>query len=296
MRTYTEREIAAIIERAAERQAEADQREGAPGLTLDEIEKLGADAGIDPAHLRAAAQEVGTHGAVSKGDTGMTRTHVHVERWVDGPLTSEAWEDTVGHLRHHFGADMSAMMGGTPNEVQQVGQSHEWRHTSGLGVQTHVTASPRGDRTRLRVTQLVGLSSTRNEGIAYGGLIAFFVTLGGTGAVAALFGSPIGPLGAVGLATLLFVLTSAVAVPTVTRLDARWREKKLRQLGDLADDLAPILAAPADLAQQTNDELAAEPPASSELTSPTPSPQLDLDALGDAPDADVPSSTRTRSR
>ena len=283
MRTYTEREIADIIERAAERQAEADQREGAPGLTLDEIEKLGADAGIDPAHLRAAAQEVGTHGKVSKGDTGMTRTHVHVERWVDGPLTSEAWEDTVGHLRQHFGADMSAMMGMSKDgEVQRVGQSHEWRHTSGLGVQTHVTVSPRGDRTRLRITQLVGLSSTRNEGIAYGSLIA-----GTIATIVSVIGLVNTDSGLVAFAAfaLTFLVAAAVAIPVVTRLDVKWREKKLRQLDTLAEDLAPILAAPADLAQRTDDELA----------TPASDRQLDLDALGDAPDATA-SRDRARTR
>ena len=290
MRTYTEREIAAIIERAAERQAEADRREGAPGLTLDEIEKLGAEAGIDPAHLRAAAQEVGTHGTVSRGESGMTRTHVHVERWVDGPLLPEAWEDTVGHLRHHFGADMSSMMGVTPNEVQQVRQSHEWRHTSGLGVQTHVTASPRGDRTRLRITQLVGLSSTRNEGIAYGSLIAG--TLATIASVVGLVGTDNG-LVALGAFLLMLLAAAAIVIPVVTRLDAKWREKKLGQLGTLADDLAPILAAPAARTQQTDGDMVA-----GELATVDPvkgSPQLDLDALGDAPDA-APSRDRTRTR
>ena len=284
MRTYTEREIAAIIERAAERQAEADRREGAPGLTLDEIEKLGADAGIDPAHLRAAAEEVGTHGRVSQGTSGMTRTHVHTERWVDGPLTSEAWEDTIAHLRQAYGADLSAAFGQTSaGEVQQVGQSHEWRHTSSLGVQTHVTVSPRGDRTRLRITQLVGLSSTRNEGIAYGSLIAG--TLATIASVVGLVNTDSG-LVAFAVLALTFLAAAAIAIPVVTRLDAKWREKKLSQLGDLADDLAPILAAPADRALH----------AEAGPASPEPSRQLDLDALGDAPEATSASPTRTRTR
>ena len=281
MRTYSEREIASIIERAAERQAEADRSEGAPGLTLDEIERLGAEAGIDPAHLRAAAQEVGARGRTVSGDAGMTRTHVHVERWVDGPLTDEAWEDTVAELRQRFGAEMMAMFGmPSPASVQQVGQSHEWSHTSGLGIQTRVTVSPRGDRTRLRITQLVGLSSTRVEGIGYGLLLAFFLGGPAGGGLAAWLGAP----GSVALVSALLgvLLVAAVAIPLVTKLDRDWRQKKLRNLGTLADDLAPILAAP----REASLEGAAVPVGG----------RLDLDALGDAPDADARRPTQGRVR
>ena len=281
MRTYSEREIASIIERAAERQAEADRSEGAPGLTLDEIERLGAEAGIDPAHLRAAAQEVGARGRTVSGDAGMTRTHVHVERWVDGPLTDEAWEDTVAELRQRFGAEMMAMFGmPPPASVQQVGQSHEWSHTSGLGIQTRVTVSPRGDRTRLRITQLVGLSSTRVEGIGYGLLLAFFLGGPAGGGLAAWLGAP----GSVALVSALLgvLLVAAVAIPLVTKLDRDWRQKKLRNLGTLADDLAPILAAP----REASLEGAAVPVGG----------RLDLDALGDAPDADARRPTQGRVR
>ncbi|GAB5536004.1 MAG: hypothetical protein Rubg2KO_22530 [Rubricoccaceae bacterium] len=288
MRTYSEREVASIIERAVERQAETDQMEGAPGLTLDEIERLGQDAGIDPAHLRAAAQEVGAHGRTFSGTSGMTRTHVHVERWVDGPLIDEAWEDTVAHLRQHFGTEMSAVMGMGGNQVQQIGQAHEWTHTSSLGVQTRVTVSPRGDRTRLRITQLVGLSSTRVEGLGYGSLIALVGALIGGG-----LGSSIldGPVGAITGMVVAFILTLAVAAPIVTRLDEKWRAKKLRQLGDLADELAPMLATEAP------------PHSESTATSGEPkvgasqrAPQLDLETLDDAPESETSGDTRSRIR
>lgn len=288
MRTYSEREVAAIIERAVERQAETDQMEGAPGLTLDEIERLGQDAGIDPAHLRAAAQEMGTRGRTFTGTAGMTRTHIHVERWVDGPLIDAAWEDTVAHLRQHFGAEMNAMMGMGGNQVQQVGQSHEWTHTSAMGVQTRVTVSPRGERTRLRITQLVGLSSTRVEGLGYGSLIAFVGALIGGG-----IGSSVldGPVGAITGMVLAFLLTLAVAAPVVTRLDEKWRSKKLRQLGELADELAPILATtPSDVPHATH--TAALPEGSSNESAA----RLDLDALDEAPDSEATGETRSRVR
>lgn len=284
MRTYSEREVASIIERAVERQAEADRMEGAPGLTLEEIEKLGQEAGIDPMHLRAAAQEVGTKGRTFSGSSGMTRTHVHVERWIDGPLIEEAWEDTVDHLRQKFGAEMSTMMGMGSGGVQQVGQSHEWMHTSSLGVQTRVTVSPRGDRTRLRITQLVGLSSTRVEGLGYGAVVALLGAIGGGALSTSLIAE--GTFSAIVGVLLGFLITLAVAAPIITRLDTNWRAKKLRQLDDLADELAPMLATDAS-PSAVSDPSAART---------EPMPQLNVDALGDSPDSETSGSTRSRVR
>jgi hypothetical protein len=241
MRTYSEREVADIIERAAERQAATPRADEGVGLTLDEIERIGAEAGLDPAALRAAAAEIDAAGHTLSRQASQTRTQVVVERWIDGPLTPEGWEDAVVELQGTIGPDMSAMMGMAGPQQQQVGRAYEWTHTSGLGVRTTVLASPRADRTRLRITQLVGLSSPTVEGAAYGAILGFLA------AFVAFVATVSGELsGAVVLATTLvtFVLTTAAATPVVTHLDRRWRAGKLQKLGDLADRLAPILVPP----------------------------------------------------
>ncbi|HEX8386803.1 MAG TPA: hypothetical protein VF576_11500 [Rubricoccaceae bacterium] len=238
MRTYSEREVADIIERAAERQAAAPRPDDRVGLTLDEIERIGAEAGLDPAALRAAAAEVDAAGHTLARQASQPRTQVVVERWIDGPLTPEGWEDAVVELQGTIGPDMSAMMGMAAPQQQQVGRAYEWTHTSGLGVRTTVLASPRGGRTRLRITQLVGLSSPAVEGAVYGasigvlvGLVALFsaIAAGASGALVGL------------VAFAAFALATAASVPVVTHLDRRWRAGKLQKLGDLADRLAPIL-------------------------------------------------------
>jgi hypothetical protein len=269
MRTYSEREVADIIERAAERQAATPRADEGVGLTLDEIERIGAEAGLDPAALRAAAAEIDGGGHTLSRQASQTRTQVVVERWLDGPLTSEGWEDAVVELQGTIGPDMSAMMGMPAPQQQQVGRAYEWTHTSGLGVRTTVLASPRGDRTRLRITQLVGLSSPAVEGAVYGGSIGVLV-----GLVALLAAIAAGAPGA--MVTLVafaaFVLATAAAVPVVTHLDRRWRAGKLQKLGDLADRLAPILV-----------------PASATLLAPaeTPAPLADaFKRLADEPDRD----------
>ena len=145
-------------------------------------------------------------------------------------------------MQESFGVDMSTFgMGGGGGGQKQVGQAFEWTHTSGLGVQTTVLASPRGDRTRLRMTQLVGLGSTRVEGIGYGSAVGIFAALVALIAAGAL-DLPAALGAAVVLATL--ALATAVAIPATTALDRRWRAKKLDALGALADRVGPVLVAP----------------------------------------------------
>ena len=277
-RTYSEDEIADLIARAAERQRDARRRDDGAGLTLAEIERIGQDTGIDPEHLRAAAAEMDAGGRTLARQSGHTRTHVTVERWVDAPLTPEAWEEAVAELQGRHGVDASFWLGqNSGGTVQQVGHAYEWRHTSSLGVQTVVTASPRGDQTRLRLRQLVGLASPTAEGVGYGAFLA--VVAGAFGG--ALSGAALG-------AVLTFLLVWAAAALAITALDRRWRAGKLRDLEALADDLAPLLAAPA------SGEVRAPGAAAPEADAP--GGRLDLGALADAPPAAEPAAEGHRQR
>ena len=281
MRTYSEAEVASIIERAVERQRAVEAGVGEAGLTLDEIERIGREAGIDPAHLRAAAAEVDDLGRTLPRQSGQTRTEVYVERWLDTPFALDGWEDAVAHLRMAFGAPMGAAFGETAGEsVQQVGRSFEWSHTSSLGVRTRVVVSPRGDRTRLRITQLVGLSSPTVEGISYGGAIALLLAtvaggIGGEALGAASLGAVVG--------VVTFLIAWAIAAPLVAAADRRWRARKHADLSTLADDLTPLLH---------GSQARAAGPVEVE-----PSPRLDLDALADdLPEAGERDGVRRRIR
>ncbi len=241
MRTYSEQEVADIIARAAERQAASSRASDGVGLTLDEIARLGADAGLDPADLRAAAAELDRGGIARQAS--QTDTHVVVERWVDAPLTDEAWEDTVALLRDRFGPSAAAMLGRTPGgDVQQVGGACEWSGMTGSGLLTTATVSPRGERTRIRITQHVGLANSRTEGLALGGILAVVA--------AAITGAALGSAAGVGVPVLIlavvaaFAASFAAASPTITALDRGWRARKLARLDTLAGDIAGILVAP----------------------------------------------------
>ncbi len=260
--TFSEREIAQIIERAVERQAEAVRDVKEVGLTMEELERLGRDVGIDPRHLRAAAAEVAAGGA-GGGGTSQTNTHVVVERWLEGRLSVTAWEETVNLLQDRFGLDAGFMSGlSAGGRVSQVGNTYEWTHTNSLGVQTRVSVSARGDRTRLRLSQLVGIARSEVEAPIWGAVLTLIVGL--VPAMALFNGDP--PLMIAIIAATFVLLSSAVFAA-----DRAWRARKLRGLVALADEIGKGLVdtdwtpvGPAD-----------EDPVGA---------RLDLDALPDSPD------------
>ncbi len=57
-RLYGEKEIGKILKRATELQHDEPPETSADSMTLQELEDIAAEAGIDPAYLRRAALEV----------------------------------------------------------------------------------------------------------------------------------------------------------------------------------------------------------------------------------------------
>lgn len=257
-RTYSEREIADLIARAAGRQQAASDRQSETGLTLGELEEVGRETGIAPEHLRAAAVEMDA-AERSRGDSvlGVDVQRVDVERWVDAPLTPQIWEDAVSHLRTGVG-QTSTGAGGT---VQQVGRAYEWQDTSGLQVTT-VTASPRDGRTRLQLRQVVSHASPESEGTALGALVGLFVSVFAAMGADVLGGSAV----AIWLTLLLsFAAAWAISKPIITRHRRGKNVQALDRLDVLTDSLRDALA-PVD---------------TSSLVSASESARLDPSLLGD---------------
>lgn len=268
MRVFSEAEIAQILQRAADRQAEARQIAPDAGLTLEELEALAAEAGLDVAHVRAAAAEIAP---ASRAERSRSATHVFVERTVETPLTDAGWDEVVGELRNRFGkAGIAAFTSGAApaGDVAVSGRAREWSHTDGLGVETRVFVTERGSATRLRLSQRVGVMGQTAEAILYG------LPLGLLGGLVAMKMLP-------GPNVLLMLVTVVLAVAAVLKLDGLWRTKMHGRLEGLSGDLAGILSAhgvPEAASARAAQATAAVPE--------TPArPRLSLDGLGDAPDA-----------
>lgn len=232
-RSFSPEEVQALIRRAAQLQAAEARGEG-PGLSLDELETVAREAGLDPRHVRAAASELRT--APQARPAEASTTHVYAERFVPGTLSDEAVETVVAELRHRYDSDLGMQLYGTMHygkgRVERVGRSVEWAHTNMMGVETRVLMQPRGDGVRVRASQRVGYAGPMSESVGYGMMAA--VAVGG------IVWPVTGTLW-IGLAAMLAVLVASV--PLIHRLDVGMRSKKQRELDALVESVAESVAA-----------------------------------------------------
>ncbi|MEM9665385.1 MAG: hypothetical protein AAF970_10650 [Bacteroidota bacterium] len=223
-RTYSKDEAAALLRRTVELHAARGQRNPANGLTLEELEAVAAESGLDPALLRQAADEFNDPHRLSDDEAhGSDATHIYIERRILNPLDDDAWYDAVAELRHRYGEGSEGISTRT----------RSWGHTSASGIETRVLVRPQGDGMHVRLSQRVGIASTPTESVMYGGILALLVA-GVAGGVAS--SEP------VGITVLLAGLLTLI--PLVYWLDTVWRRKKHRELNALADRVASILTVP----------------------------------------------------
>ena len=282
-RTYSTDEIAAIIERAAERQRRAPEPSAPTGLTLEEIERAAAEAGLDAALVREAAAEFDAGGLALA--SGSTATSV-AERWIDAPASAEGWNDTVDQLRVRFGAATPAF--GAPDGPRSVGSGWEWTHQGMSGLRRTVSVSPRGDRTRVRVVTVdAGFANERLQGLATGAFLGLLPAM----LLGALLAETLGLGNAVGVAAVAMVMLLATAFGGlgVTPWLRRRRAAQARDARALAEDVARWVTAPAATPSPTkeNDAPGALPEAPGSL------PLLEIEPHEPEP-ADMPRGRRTR--
>ena len=281
-RVYSEREVAAIIQRAAESQRTTPDRSDAPGLTLAEIERVGREAGLDPALLRSAASDLDA-GALAL-DGRRSRTAV-AERWVEAPFSPDAWEDAVASLRLSFGASSQGWT--TAPDIAQVGRGHEWSHRSLSGATTTVSASPRGDRTRLRVVrEEEGLANDRLQETLVGGFLGLVIGVIGGAVVAETLG--FGDLWGVVFVVATLALGLGLGATVLTERTRRRRAQHATNVQRLADDLAQRFSAmepplpPNPLAEPVADDLGTG--------------RIDDEWMTETPDPEAPSAETRRVR
>jgi hypothetical protein len=268
---FTEEEVRAIFERAAVRQEEARRAEeaGRAGLSVEELQRIGAEVGIDPAHVAAAAEEIARRGASGAAPPARTTflgmpTHLRQTRLLPAPLDDATWERVVADLRRQFA---------TPGLAGEVGRQREWTTAPGSarhGVPVRVTVEPEGTGSRVTIEQSLRRSA-----------LPFAITGAAYGVVALVFGVLLaaGALGSDGV--IMPVLFAAMALlmfggaQVGFRLYAARQERRfeaaLDRLERIARDAAPAAEAAPAL--------------------PDAAPRLDLDRL---PDPEEPEEAPTR--
>ena len=176
---YTEEEVALILRRAAELAP-------AQTMSLQELEGVASEAGIDTALIRRAALELRERGRDpapldQSGVFGPTRTVY--ERVAAGSIGPQAWSQIVAEIRRHVDE---------PGAIDEIGEELIWRSRArgqSSGRDVRVVVTPRSGKTLVRVEE----NTAALAGGLYGGLM--------------------GGLGGGGLGWILPVCIVAIGVP-----------------------------------------------------------------------------------
>lgn len=138
-RFFNEDEVSAILKTAVD----MDSKGGGAtsfGLSLEELQQIAAESGIDPRNVAAAISQLDHQDEKQEktfwgGPTSWTQ-----DRVVEGGVDEEQWENMVAVIRKAYG---------DTGEVQMRGHTKEWIHSGKSNVQAHVAATTRDGRTRI---------------------------------------------------------------------------------------------------------------------------------------------------
>jgi hypothetical protein len=190
------------------------------GMTLEEIKRIGQEAGIEPARVAQAAERLDTRGkpAPVRRSFGLP---VGVSRAVDLPRapTDREWEQLVSEFRTTFG---------TQGRMTTSGGLRDWSHSN-----LHISVEPTERGHQLR------LSTLKDDGIALNVLgVAMAGMSGLMSAVVAAAGKP-------EKALAIFAMFGGMALfafgANVFRLP-RWARERERQMEAIAEHAVKLLS------------------------------------------------------
>jgi len=141
---YTEKEVRAILKRAAELPGEGALATG--GTSLAQLQQAAAEIGIDPVRVQQAAAELNTKRQTGPGAAWLGGPWgVDYDKLLPGVIDEDSWPGLVEDLRSETGRV------GTP---KQVGKGYEWLSQDPHPL--HITFTPSGSNTRVRVMARFG--------------------------------------------------------------------------------------------------------------------------------------------
>ncbi len=142
-RRYDDDEVAEILQRATSERATSPVLPTKAGLTLSDLEQIGAEVGIQPGRIADAARSIGrtSHGPAPERYLGAPRSVSRTLK-IDRDLTDQEWGRLVADLRRTFNA--------TGKVESRVGL-RSWTNSN---LQVHV--EPDGDGYEVRMTTRKG--------------------------------------------------------------------------------------------------------------------------------------------
>jgi hypothetical protein len=218
-----------MLKRASELQRSSPATPNPSGLTLDELEEIAGEAGLDVELLRQAATELETSSALPK-NAGEKLAGGPLRIVIERTLPFEAPETNfivlIPGIENAFGG---------PGQLGQVGRTFSW----------HASRANSGRTQQVRVSIRTGQTTIRIEE-SYGGLVGglYGGVLGGVGGGVGLGAGP-----AIGIALHSIALAFALPVLIISGTYASVRygykafiENRRRVLDRLMQDITDVLS------------------------------------------------------
>lgn len=246
-RVYTEEEVAALIRRAVQMEAERDikgNKEDQHGLSIHDLEKIAADAGIDPELMREAAVELEKD--TIPGDIDEARIinnrEIVAEHWIKGKANSHILNNLIIELNQHFGTsqDEISWWNNLFNDysgkaiVNKTATSADWKYkTEAELYTTRALIQQRGNKLRIRVSkrQFWNLPwYSKGLNIFAGSVTAILLIIFGAVLGFSLLESPlIGIIGGIAL--------TAILIPLTSKFINSWLKKHVNEVTQVAENL-----------------------------------------------------------
>lgn len=173
-------EISNILKRAAELEYKDNDGEEGDGLTLEELQQVSREVGIDPKYISLAMDELQTEKVSAVpglfGGPFTYRTNATADR----PIEDDEWEDIVTEIRNIHGGI---------GRTGKLGKTFEWEQRKREVGYIQISISPKEDHSRIHI----------NANYRYYAMIVYMLT---------------------GIFGLMFtgILFDEVALPYITRL------------------------------------------------------------------------------
>lgn len=192
------------------------------GLTLDELQRIGEEAGIDPSRIAQAAARLDAQGKAAplRRAFGMP---IGLSRVIELPRapTDREWEQLIAEFRTTFGA---------PGEATTSGGLRQWS----LG-DLHISVEPTARGQQLR------LSSTNSAGMLLNGMWILF------GGLSAIMATVVAAAGRPEKAVVVLGMFGGIAVTALLANVLRspgWARERARQLEEVAEHAVRLLSPP----------------------------------------------------
>ena len=233
-RRFNDEEVALIIKRAAElQQTEQVAEDPAHSMSLEEVEQIAREAGIDARLIRRAAQGLDRPlDANRPSPWAGAPTRLVFERVVDGEIPVDAFEQLVNEIRRTFGDN------GVPSVL---GRTLAWTSTTAggrrnsRGRQIDVSIASRGGVTTIRVEE-----ELRNlAGALFGGLVGG----GGGGTTGITMGIGMGVFHSAPIAAAIWVAVAGGFFVLARTIFGKMSAKREAQIRDLMERLEEQVAA-----------------------------------------------------